>query len=496
MRRSCSAGSTWMSDARSLDRLGDEQVDELDDRRVLDELGDAGEVVVVVGVFGRGRLHDRVDVAVDAVEPLDRLVDLRRGRDDGAHLGAGRSRGCRRPRTRSTGRPSRRRAGRPPSRSGSPGSGARATRSRATRPTGRRPRSVRSTNSSPTWRGERAHELGFGDRARLDQEPAERLAAVGLLRERRVELGLGEQSFVDEQGAQRRSVADRVSLLLVPTSGLSAALVRALYARSRQQQRRRGSKRSGVAEAPENSRRSAARCGRRVRVAVSSARPRRLRRARDRACGWISDCRSGRSGLRRVVAAGGGLGPVRHASTRGASLGSGGRRRLRRSTGAVRRLGSGVIGSTGARTGSTGALGLRRSGSRAGRHTLGRARSRPASSRAWHTSTPAARLCTMSARTLRRPSTATSTPASRSTTTRRLEVVDSAAGIRATGSPADLAPLLRAGGRPRPAASTASRPSDSPPRSLVGREPERAALVADDAKQMSTRRAQQVPGRR
>ena len=32
------------------DRLRDEQVDELDDRRVLDDLGDAREVDVVVGV--------------------------------------------------------------------------------------------------------------------------------------------------------------------------------------------------------------------------------------------------------------------------------------------------------------------------------------------------------------------------------------------------------------------------------------------------------------
>ena len=49
MRRSCSVGSTWMSDARSLTACVIEQVDELDDRRVLDDLGDAREVVVVVG---------------------------------------------------------------------------------------------------------------------------------------------------------------------------------------------------------------------------------------------------------------------------------------------------------------------------------------------------------------------------------------------------------------------------------------------------------------
>ena len=70
------------------DGLGDEQVDELDDRRVLDELGDVREIGLVVGLVGRG-LHDRVDFAVDAEEAFDRLVDLARGRDDGADLGAG-----------------------------------------------------------------------------------------------------------------------------------------------------------------------------------------------------------------------------------------------------------------------------------------------------------------------------------------------------------------------------------------------------------------------
>ncbi len=67
--------------------LRHEQVDELDDRRVLDELGDVRQLDLVVGVFGRS-LHDRVDVAVHPVEALDGVVDLGRGGDDRADLGA------------------------------------------------------------------------------------------------------------------------------------------------------------------------------------------------------------------------------------------------------------------------------------------------------------------------------------------------------------------------------------------------------------------------
>ena len=46
--------------------------------------------------------------------------------------------------------------------------------------------------------GEGADELGLGDRALLDEQPAERLAAPRLLGQRRVELGLGEQTLVDQ----------------------------------------------------------------------------------------------------------------------------------------------------------------------------------------------------------------------------------------------------------------------------------------------------------
>ena len=65
----------------------------------------------------------------------------------------------------------------------------------------------------PDLAGERPDELGLGDRALLDQQPAERLAAPGLLGQRRVELRLGQQAFVDEQGAERRRRRDTGSLL-------------------------------------------------------------------------------------------------------------------------------------------------------------------------------------------------------------------------------------------------------------------------------------------
>ena len=88
---------------------------------------------------------------------------------------------------------------------------------------------MRSTNSSPTWRGERAHELGLGDRALLDEQPTERLAAPRLFGQRRVELGLGQEAFVDEQRAERRSVRTLSASPPVDTSDVSALLRGRLY---------------------------------------------------------------------------------------------------------------------------------------------------------------------------------------------------------------------------------------------------------------------------
>ena len=81
----------------------------------------------------------------------------------------------------------------------------------------------------PDLARERAHELGLGDRALLDEQPAERLAAARLFGERRVELGLGEQAFVDEQRAERRSVRHTAPPPLCANAGVSALSVVGLY---------------------------------------------------------------------------------------------------------------------------------------------------------------------------------------------------------------------------------------------------------------------------
>ena len=51
----------------------------------------------------------------------------------------------------------------------------------------------------PDLARERAHELGLGDGALLDEQAAERLARLGLLGEGRVELRLRQETFGDEQ---------------------------------------------------------------------------------------------------------------------------------------------------------------------------------------------------------------------------------------------------------------------------------------------------------
>ena len=81
-------GSTWMSDARSPTAWVTSRLTNLTIGASSTTSETLARSALVVGVLGRG-LHDRVDVAVHPVEALDRLVDLRRGRDDRAHLGAG-----------------------------------------------------------------------------------------------------------------------------------------------------------------------------------------------------------------------------------------------------------------------------------------------------------------------------------------------------------------------------------------------------------------------
>ena len=66
-----------------LDRLGDQQVDEPDDRGVLDRPRSAGQVVLVVALVVRHRGGEVVQLAVGAAEPVDRAQQVVAGRDDG-----------------------------------------------------------------------------------------------------------------------------------------------------------------------------------------------------------------------------------------------------------------------------------------------------------------------------------------------------------------------------------------------------------------------------
>ena len=156
-----------------LDRLGDQQVDVLDDRGVLDDLLDLGEVVVlVVGVDGRwsGR--------------RGRCRRGSSGRSRASDVGAGgdapglTSMPVQRPdvvdaRRRWRGRPWRRGACRPRSRSaarcagGRPRPGTRPIAEPSTRVVGQ------VDEAQPDLRGERGHELGLGEHALVDEHPAE-----------------------------------------------------------------------------------------------------------------------------------------------------------------------------------------------------------------------------------------------------------------------------------------------------------------------------------
>src|SRR5207302_1397168 len=66
--------------------LADQEVDQLDDRRVLGDLLDAGEVVLGLHLAGR-QGGDVLGVALDALVLLDRLEDRPAGGDDRAYLG-------------------------------------------------------------------------------------------------------------------------------------------------------------------------------------------------------------------------------------------------------------------------------------------------------------------------------------------------------------------------------------------------------------------------
>ena len=162
------------------DGLRDQQVDELDDRRVLDDLADVREVVAVVELVG-GLLRHRVDFAVEAVEAVDRVLQLTRGRDDGEDVRAGERADV----------VDREHVRRVAHRDDEPAVVVPADRQRlvlAGEVLGdeagdrRVDRALGEVDElEADLLGERADEVGLGDVAELDQDPAERLAARRLL---------------------------------------------------------------------------------------------------------------------------------------------------------------------------------------------------------------------------------------------------------------------------------------------------------------------------
>ncbi len=190
-----------------LRRLRDEHVDELDDRRVLDDIGDVPEIGVVV-LFVRGRLHDRVDIAVDAEEVLDRLHDLRGRGDDHLHFGF-------RHRLDVVDREDVRRVGhRDDELAVFPRDRDRLVSPRDRLCDERRDRgvddAVRQVDElEPDLVRERTDELGLGDDALLDQQAPEGLARLVLLGRSRVELCFGEETFGNEKVTQRVRVTVR-----------------------------------------------------------------------------------------------------------------------------------------------------------------------------------------------------------------------------------------------------------------------------------------------
>jgi hypothetical protein len=178
------------------DGLVDEQVDELDDRRVLEDLGQPREIRFVVGLVGRG-LHDLVDLAVDAEEPLDGLDDLAGGGDDGPHLGAReRPDVVDREDVGGVGHRHDELAVFPAHGDGLVAAGERLADEGGDRAVDGAV--VEVDELEPDLAGQGAHELGLGDRALLDEQSPEGLARPRLFGDGGVELGLGEQSFVDQ----------------------------------------------------------------------------------------------------------------------------------------------------------------------------------------------------------------------------------------------------------------------------------------------------------
>ncbi len=178
--------------------LADEEVDQLDDRRVFDDLFDRIEIVVVTEVRRRlGRdvvgLGIHAMVLVDGVE--DRLtgghdrLDLgpRDGADvvdgeDIARVAHGDNEHAVVPADReslvATGQCVGDQRGR-----------ARVDRER-----------VEIDELDADLRRQRAHQVGFGDEVLIEEHPSQGLARATLLIEREFELGLGQQATTDEEG--------------------------------------------------------------------------------------------------------------------------------------------------------------------------------------------------------------------------------------------------------------------------------------------------------
>ena len=349
----------------------------------------------------------------------------------------------------------------------------------------------------PDLARERAHELGLGDRALLDQQPAERLPAAGLLGQRRVELGLGQQAFVDEQRAERRSVRHSSRLPSVRSWRISALSWSAVSGSHSARDRR-----CVLGDAQITSRATSRPCGQDSRRPENSA-----------------GTRPGRAlGAGRLGGPGDGARQVRG---RLARRGSTARRRVGSpATGSAVRAGSAgdsTPGPYGAAPGSTRRDRRRaRRGARSARRRARRSRPRrggggstmptaPASTSArsaWQTSsTGRGASCGRGRARVRRPSIATSSgQRSRSTTSSSTPSSSASADRQSSDGMTrlDLAPLLRAGGRARRSRRSRSTGLVARPRrgSSAANRNEPSSAGASTAKQRSTRRREQRRRRR
>ena len=182
-------------------RLGDQQVDELDDRGVLDGLpGDA--LVFVVGQLLGGDLGHLVDLGVEAVEPVDGLGQLGPGGHDDLDLGAGDGpqvvdgqdvagigHGHQQPVVGPGHRQGEEAAGH--------GLGEEGDRTPVDGVLGQ------VDELQAELAGQRPHEDGLRDGAVLHQELADREAPLRLGFQGRVELGLGDQALGQQHLAER-----------------------------------------------------------------------------------------------------------------------------------------------------------------------------------------------------------------------------------------------------------------------------------------------------